>query len=324
MFLNDKERVINEGEVYINPMNIILSTLEKKGSLFITCLQLGFGINDIEEMYELGQQSSNEDYEYFYNKVNAIEKKFGFEILQYDTNTPAITDSFQGYNHLDLTKFNFNPNSVIYIQQNRKEYKVTNIFKSHDSKKIFLSINQENNFNRRNSRSNFRSNSIPLTFRNESNTPNEISIPRPLSRKYDFTVAEFKTIINDLDPDTQIYVLKEGNAYAFGVVMHYDYKAFELFGGGDPKDKLIIEIDMFGGESKFNQIKIGSSYFFDLDNFQLSDIADNLKRREIIDDGFFEAGNFYYIGQNEYEVVKYYLMELVEREVDRYYASDRF
>lgn len=30
MFLNDKERVISEGEVYINPMNIILSNLEKK------------------------------------------------------------------------------------------------------------------------------------------------------------------------------------------------------------------------------------------------------------------------------------------------------
>lgn len=324
MFLNDKERVINEGEVYINPMNIILSTLEKKGSLFITCLQLGFEINDIEEMYELGQQSSNEDYEYFYNKVNAIEKKFGFEILQYDTNTPAITDSFQGYNHLDLTKFNFNPNSVIYIQQNRKEYKVTNIFKSHDSKKIFLSINQENNFNISDSRPKFRNNSIPLTFRNEANTPNEISIPRQLSRNYDFTVGEFKTIINDLDSDTQIYVLKEGKAYAFGVIMHYNYNTFDLFGRENPQEKLIIEIDMIGDESRYNQIKIGSSYFIDLGNFELSDIADNLKKREIIDDGFFEAGNFYYIGQNDYETVKYYLMELVEHAVDRYYASDGY
>lgn len=274
-------------------------------------------------MYELGQHSSNEDYKHFYNKVNAIEKKFGFEILQYDNNTPAITSSFIGYDPFDLTKFNFNPNSVIYIQQNRREYKITNIFKSHDSKKIFLSINQENNFKTTNSRPNFRSNSIPLTFRNEANTPNEISIPRPLSRKYDFTVSEFKAVINDLDPNTQIYVLKEGKAYAFGVVMHYDFKAIGVF-GGNPQEKLIIEIDMMDGESKFNQIKIGSSYFFDLDNIQLADIADNLKRRDIIDDGFFEAGNFYYIGQKDYELVKYYLMELVEREVDRYYASDAY
>lgn len=323
MFLNDKERVINEGEGYINPMNIILSNLEKKGSLLITCLQLGFEIEDVEEMYELGQQSFNEDYNHFYNKVNAIEKKFGFEILQYDNNTPAITSSFMGNNPFDLTKFNFNPNSVIYIQQNRREYEITNIFKSHDSKKIFLSINQENNFKTTNTRPNSRSNSIPLTFRNEANTPNEISIPRPLSRKYDFTVSEFKAVINDLDPNTQIYVLKEGKAYAFGVSMHYDFKALGVF-GGNPKEKLIIEIDMVDGESKYNQIKIGSSYFFDLNSVQLERIVEDLKRRDIIDDGFFEADNFYYIGQMDYELVKYYLMELVEREVDRYYASDAY
>lgn len=135
-------------------------------------------------------------------------------------------------------------------------------------------------------------------------------------------MGEFKTIINNLDPDTQIYVLKEGKAYAFGVVMHYDYNAFDLFGRDNPQEKLIIEIDMMGDESRYNQIKIGNSYFIDLGNFELSDIADKLKRRGIIDDGFFEAGNFYYIGQNEYETVKYYLMELVERAVDSYYASD--
>ncbi len=30
MFLNDKEKVVNEGEFFINPMPIILRNLEKK------------------------------------------------------------------------------------------------------------------------------------------------------------------------------------------------------------------------------------------------------------------------------------------------------
>ncbi len=284
-------------------------------------MQLGFSIRDVEEIYKSGQKSFHEDYKYFYNKVNAIEKKFGFEITQYDDNTADTTGNFT--NNSPFYGYNFNPNSIIYIQQNRIQYKVTNIFKSHDSKKIFLSINQKNSFKSANSGYNFRSNSIPLTYRNEANVSYEISIPKPLSRNYDFTVSEFKEIIHDLDSDTQIYVLKKSRAYAFGLVMHYDIN--EIFKiGGDPKKKLIIEIDMFDDESKYNKIKIDNSYFFDLHISQLDDIITYLKMEDLITDGFFEAGNFYYFGEKEYENVEYNLNRFIEREVNIYYSSDRY
>ena len=105
--------------------------------------------------------------------------------------------------------------------------------------------------------------------------------------------------------------------------MHYDIN--EIFKiGGDPKKKLIIEIDMFDDESKYNKIKIDNSYFFDLHISQLDDIITYLKMEDLITDGFFEAGNFYYFGEKEYENVEYNLNRFIEREVNIYYSSDRY
>lgn len=314
MFLNDKTHLLNDDEnVHFDDNYVILRELRKTGSLFIACLRLGISIEDVELWYKLGQESDDMKYIEFFTKVNNIEKKYGFNIVEEEGEYEYTVETLNNFNYIG--GFRLNPSALVYIQQNNKEYKITNIFKSHDSKKIYLSINQENNYKSGNATSNFRNKSLPATYMNKRKDSNEILIPKFSSRNYDFNITELKTIIKDLNNDTQIYVLKEGKAYVFGWSIHYDYNYDPFF--GKPENKLIVEINTMGNDCKYNKIEIDNPYYYDIPYDQRLDIIEDLKRYNIIIDGFFEAGRFYYTGDND--DTEYCLTKLIQREVDRYY-----
>ena len=254
---NKKTPLKRDGEDYY-PINMrmkrLLKNMDVEGSLFLSCIQCNISIDEAEEWYRLGKEGK-EDFVEFYNMVNLIEGHFGFNIekrTRFEGITISVEDLefFARHNHFIKTK-------PLFLQQDNKKYKVTNIFKSHDSNEIFISVD-------------FKSSSFYTKHRD-----------------YDFCLEELTDIVKSIkNKETYIYVINLGKTYRFSHV-HDERNSYGLI--------LNIIIDFEIDDGKYEKIDIDDPFALNsIPESYLDDFIELLKRSHIIEEGFFECDFFYF------------------------------
>ena len=81
MYLENTDETDKSMMSIAGKMNLLLKTMENKGSFFISCINTNIPVKEAEEWYEQGLIGEPE-YRKFYETVNLIEESFGFEIYK--------------------------------------------------------------------------------------------------------------------------------------------------------------------------------------------------------------------------------------------------
>ena len=259
-------------------MNLILETMESKGSLFISCIHCNIPINEAEEWYKNGE-IGDQDFINFYDDVNLIEESFGFEIYkksEYPTlHTQSINQIASTY-PMNRTQ---NEKTPLFLRRERKLYEITNIFKSHSTNEIFISMDSK------------------------SKPKHEI--------KYDFTLKELNEIFkNYLEEDCSIYILNDNRAFVM-TLGHFQFE-FDVFGSAKESYVFDVEID----DEKYDKIFIRSSYYFNIPVDELDGLAKILKQKRIIEEGFFEGQFLYHTPGNGMTYGD--PIRIIENEIEKY------
>lgn len=256
MFLGKSSRIDTSSMTIEEKMDLILKTMESEGSFFISCIHCNIPVKEAEQWYEQGKMGV-QDYIHFYETVNLIEKHFGFQI---DEKTHYPTLYTQSINQIiSLYPMNNIENQMLplFLRRENKLYEITNIFKSHSTNEIFISMDPK------------------------SKLKHEI--------EYDLTLKELNEIFKKyLEEDGPIYIIKNNGAFVM-TLGHINFE-FDVF--GTPKESYVFDVEIEDG--KYEKIFIRSSYYFDIPVDEFENMAQILKDNRIIEDGFFEGQFLYY------------------------------
>ena len=256
MYLENTDETDKSMMSIAGKMNLLLKTMENKGSFFISCINTNIPVKEAEEWYEQGLMGDHE-YRKFYETVNLIEESFGFEIYKKSEYPTLYTHSINQIASTYPMNTTQNEKTPLFLRRESKLYEITNIFKSHSKNEIYISLD------------------------NKSKPKNKV--------EYNLTLKELNEVFNNyLEDNSPIYVLKDNEAFVM-TLGHFEFD-FDVFGSA--KESYVFDVEI--GDGKYEKIFIRSSYYFDIPVDEYKNVAELLKKYRIIEDGFFEGQFLYY------------------------------